>query len=141
MAAPATANPPLRSHAAGMAIGLAGGLVSTGFSALWDERDALAYNAMLLTGISWVYLGFAIADGRRSSIGVQIASALVCLNLAFFGYRWDSRLVVGLGFIAHGVWDWLHHNHRGPTEVRTYYPPFCAVADIVIGIPLLARWV
>jgi hypothetical protein len=63
------------------------------------------------------------------------------LNLAFFGYRWDSRLVVGLGFIANGVWDWLHHNHRGPTEVRTYYPPFCAVADIVIGIPLLAQWV
>ena len=115
--------------------------MSTGFSALWDERDALAYNAMLLTGIGWVYLGFAIADGRRSSIAVQIVSGLVCLNLAFFGYRWDSRLVVGLGFIAHGVWDWLHHNHRGPTEVRTYYPPFCAVADIVIGIPLLAEWV
>ena len=45
MAATAPANPPLRSHAAGMAIGLAGGLVSRGFSALWGERDALAYNA------------------------------------------------------------------------------------------------
>jgi hypothetical protein len=45
--------------------------------ALWSERDALAYNAMLLTRIGWVYLGFAIADGRHSSIGVQIASALV----------------------------------------------------------------
>jgi hypothetical protein len=83
----ALANPLLRSHAAGMTIGLAGGLVSTGFSALWGERDTLAYNAMLLTGIGWVYLGFAIADGRHSSIGVQVASALVCLNLAFFGYR------------------------------------------------------
>jgi hypothetical protein len=70
--------------------------VSTGFSALWSERDAPAYNGMLLTGIGWVYLGFAIGDGRHSSIGVQIASALVCLNLAFFGYRWDSRLVVGV---------------------------------------------
>jgi hypothetical protein len=86
-------------------------------------------------------IGLAGADGRHAWIGVQIVSGLVCLNLAFFGYRWDSRLVVGLGFIAHGVWDWLHHNHRGPTEVRTYYPPFCAVADIVIGIPLLAQWV
>ena len=137
----ARANPPLSSHAAGIAIGLAAGLASTGFSALWGGRDALAYNAMLLTGIGWVYLGFAIAEGRRSSIGIQIVSGLACLSLAFFGYRWDSRLVIGLGFIAHGVWDWLHHNHRGPTAVPTYSPPFCAVADIVIGVPLLAEWV
>ena len=124
-----------------MVVGVVSGLVSTGFSALWDGTDSLAYNAMLLTGIGWVYLGFAIADGRRSAIIIQAVSAFACLGVAFVGFHGDSHLVIGLGFIAHGAWDWLHHNHRGPTEVRTYYPPFCAVADIVIGVPLLSGWV
>jgi hypothetical protein len=25
--------------------------------------------------------------------------------------------------------------------VRSWYPPFCVVADVVIGLPLLAGWV
>jgi hypothetical protein len=36
---------------------------------------------------------------------------------------------------------WVHHNDHGPTHVRTWYPPFCVVADVVIGLPLLAGWV
>jgi hypothetical protein len=131
----------LHAHRRGIALGVLSGLASTGFSALWSDTDALAYNAMLLTGIAWVYVGFAIADGRAGSIAVQVLVATAALGCAFFGFRADSGLIIGLGFIAHGAWDWLHHNRGGATPVRTYYPPFCAVADIVIGIPVLAAWV
>jgi hypothetical protein len=27
------------------------------------------------------------------------------------------------------------------TSARSWYPPFCVVADVVIGLPLLAGWV
>jgi hypothetical protein len=137
----APAHPPLRSHVRGMAVGFALGLIATGSSALADRDDALVLNAILLAWIGSVYIGFAIADGRRSSIGVQIVSALVFLEVGYYGYQLDSRLLLGIGFIAHAAWDWLHHNDHGPTRVRNWYPPFCAVADVVIGVPLLAEWV
>jgi hypothetical protein len=49
-------------------------------------------------------------------------------------------VLLGLGFIAHGAWDWVHHDGHGPTRVRTWYPPFCVVVDVVTGVPLLAGW-
>jgi hypothetical protein len=122
-------------------VGFALGLGAVAYSALAGRDDALVFNAVLLAWIASVYVGFAIADGRRASIAVQAVSALVFLELAYLGYRLDSRLLLGIGFIAHGAWDWLHHDNRGFTPVRTWYPPFCAVADIVIGVPLLAEWV
>jgi hypothetical protein len=64
----------------------------------------------------------------------------VFLNLAFLGVQHDSELLLGLGFVAHAAWDWLHHDGHGPTHVRTWYPPFCVVADLVIAVPLLAGW-
>ena len=115
-------------------------LVSIGFSGLLDRDDALVYNAILLGGIGSVYVGFAIADGRRSAIAVQMVSALAFLGVAYYGYAWDSRVLLGIGFLAHGAWDWLHHDGHGPTEVRTWYPPFCAVADVVLAVPLFADW-
>jgi hypothetical protein len=63
------------------------------------------------------------------------------VGFGYYGYQLDSRLLLGIGFIAHGAWDWLHHNDHGFTRVRNWYPPFCAVADVVIGVPLLAEWV
>jgi uncharacterized protein DUF6010 len=124
-----------------MVAGLALGLVAVATAALAARDDALVFNAILLAWIGSVYLGFAIAEGRRSSIAVQAVAALVFLEIGYYGYQLDSRLLLGIGFIAHGAWDWLHHENRGPTRVRTWYPPLCVVADVVIGVPLLAEWV
>jgi hypothetical protein len=76
-----------------MAVGFALGLVATATSVLADRDDALVFNAILLAWIGSVYLGFAIADGRRTSIGVQIVSALVFLELGYYGYQLDSRVM------------------------------------------------
>ncbi len=130
----------LRRHARGIAVGLALGLVTDAFAALLNHEDALVYLAIVLAAIGWVYLGFAIADGRPSAIAVQAGSAVVFLNVAFLGAQHDSELLLGLGFLAHAAWDWLHHDGHGPTHVRTWYPPFCVVADVVIAVPLLAGW-
>ena len=57
--------------------------------------------------------------------------------MAQIGIREESNQLLGLGFIAHGLWDVFHHEGHGWTRVRTYYPPFCAVADFVIGAAIL----
>jgi hypothetical protein len=132
------AAPPLRTHAPDMVVGLISGVVAI-TTALFasNSDDARMMLGTLLAGIGFVYIGFAVSDGRVRSIVIQAISALVFLNLAQIGIREESNLLLGLGFIAHGVWDALHHEHRGWTHVRTYYPPFCAAADFVIGGAIL----
>jgi hypothetical protein len=130
-----------RRHARGMAVGFALGLASNAFAAPLSAADARVYLGIVLAGIAWVYLGFAIADGRPSAIAVQAICAAVFLNVAFVGVQLDSALLLGLGYVAHAGWDWLHHDGHGPTRVRTWYPPFCVVADLVIAAPVLAGWI
>jgi hypothetical protein len=127
----------MKRHLPGMAVGLALGLLSNAFAFALGEGEAFVYRGILLAGIAWVYFGFAVADGRRSAIAIQAIAALVFFNVAFIGAREESELLLGLGFLAHAGWDWLHHDGHGPTAVRSWYPPFCVVADVVIAIPLL----
>ena len=128
-------------HTRGMAVGLASGLAAIAFAALLPDAVAYIYLGAQLAGIGWVYFGFGVADGRPSAIAVQILSAGAFLTVGFLGAYHESTVLLGVGFLAHGGWDWLHHNDHGPTHVRTWYPPFCVVADVVIGLPLLAGWV
>lgn len=102
-----------------------------------NADDARLSLGTLLAGIGFVYLGFAVSDGRKSAIVIQAVSALAFLWVAQIGIREESNLLLGLGFVAHGLWDVFHHEGRGWARVRTYYPPFCAVADFVIGAAIL----
>jgi hypothetical protein len=131
----------LSPEARGMAIGLAGGLVCVAFAAVLPDAVAYLYLGAQLAGVGWVYFGFGVADGRLSSIAVELLSASAFLAVGFLGAYHHSPLVLGLGFLAHGGWDWLHHNGHGPTRVRTWYPPFCVVVDTVTAVPVLAGWI
>jgi hypothetical protein len=127
----------LGAHTRGMVVGLVAGLAAIAFAALLADDVAYVYLGAQLAGIGWVYFGFGVADGRPSAIAVQAASAGAFLTVGFLGAYHQSALLLGIGYLAHGAWDWLHHNDHGPTHVRTWYPPFCVVADVVIGLPLL----
>jgi hypothetical protein len=133
----AAARPSLRTHVTGMVVGGALGFVGVIEAALLSRQDAFIFLGVLLGGIGSVYLGFAIADGRTSAIAVQIASALVFINVAFLGVVHESAVLLGLGYLGHAAWDAIHHEGHGPTHVRTWYPPFCVVADVVLAAALL----
>jgi hypothetical protein len=141
MTAATPVHPPLRSHWRGMAGGFALAVLGTAFAALASHDNAVVFDAVLLAAIAWVYIGFAIAEGRPSSIAVQIVAGAAFLLAACYGALWDSPQMLGAGFLAHGIWDCVHHNDHGPTHVRAWYPPFCAVADLVLAVPLLVGWV
>ena len=110
-----------------------GGLATLGL----DDSDVTIFAGSALAAIAGVYLGFAIADGRTSAIAVQAAAMFVFVIVAYIGIEEGSKAVIGAGWVAHGFWDAIHHEHRGPTEVKTWYPPFCATADLVVGVPLI----
>jgi hypothetical protein len=124
-------------HGRGMVVGLVLALAAWPLWLLMDDEQHRLLAGLLLAGIGTAYVGFAIADGRTSAIVVQSVGAVVFILVAYAGVQTESDLVLGLGFLGHGAWDWLHHSDGGPTHVRTWYPPFCAVADVTLALPLL----
>jgi hypothetical protein len=125
-----------RAILVGFAAAALGGLATLGL----DETESTIFAGAALAAIAGVYLGFAVADGRRSAIAIQAFFMLAFVVVAYIGVTEDSKALIGAGWLAHGFWDALHHEHHGPTEVKTWYPPFCATADLAVGVPLIAGW-
>jgi hypothetical protein len=76
----------------------------------WWLDPATVY-ALSLTLIAAVYIGFAVADGRRTVIAVEAGIAGVFVVVAAAGVTGPAWLLV-LGLSGHGVKDfWQHRSH------------------------------
>jgi hypothetical protein len=78
-----------------------------------------------------------VADGRRSALLVQAGELLGFTALTALAVQRDSPGLLGAGWLAHVTWDALHHRGRGPTRVRSWYPPLCIGYDVAVAAPLL----
>jgi hypothetical protein len=91
--------------------------------------DAATIYALGLVGIAFIYIGFAVADGRWIVLAVEsgVASAFVIIAAAAItGTPW--LLVVGL--VGHGLKDLWQHHRQFVANTR-WWPPFCLVVDWV----------
>jgi hypothetical protein len=89
--------------------------------------DAATVYAFGLVLIASVYIGFAVADGRRTVLAVECTVAgifVIIAAAAVVGSPW--LLVVGLA--GHGLKDLWQHRRQFVANTR-WWPPFCAVAD------------
>jgi hypothetical protein len=77
--------------------------------------------ALGLALIAAIYIGFAVADGRRHVLAVETAVAAVST-----GTLW---LIVA-GLVGHGVKDMWQHR-TGFVAGTRWWPPFCAAVDFV----------
>jgi len=65
-----------------------------------------------------ILIGFAAAAvGGLLTLGLDDTEATI-----FAGAGLAAKALIGAGWIAHGFWDAIHHEHHGPTEVKTWYP-------------------
>ena len=67
----------------------------------------------------------------------RAASLLGFTALAAIAVQRDSPGLLGAGWQAHTAWDALHYRGRGPTRVRSWYPPVCIGDDMALAAPLL----
>ena len=85
--------------------------------------------ALSLSLIAAVYIGFAVADGRRHVLVVETVVAtgfVVVAAAAVTGSGW--LIVAGLG--GHGLKDLWQHRTQFVATTR-WWPPFCATVDFV----------
>jgi hypothetical protein len=87
-----------------------GGLQAASPLGFWWLDPATVY-ALSLILIAAVYIGFAVADGRRRVIAVEAGIAAVFVVVAAAGVTGPAWLLV-LGFAGHGLKDLWQHRHQ-----------------------------
>ena len=107
--------------------------------------DPATVHALGLTLIAAVYIGFAVADGRRHVLAVEVIVAAVFVIIAAAGVTGPLWLIVA-GLAGHGAKDMWQHR-TGFVAGTRWWPPFCAAVDfvaaalvavaIVAGVPFL----
>ena len=133
---PVEGHPPVpRSLRAPVLWGVVVGLLQTASPyAFWWLDPATIY-AIGLCFIAAVYIGFAVADGRRTVLVVESCVATVFVVLAAIGVTGPVWLLV-LGFAGHGVKDLWQHRTQYVATTR-WWPPFCLVVDWVVAAALV----
>ena len=97
------------------------------------------YSLGLLT-LPGLYAFFALQAGEQA-VGVRemmygAPYVVAGLVFAFVSVR-QSAVVVGVFWLLHGLYDLVHSQLITNTGVPDWYPIFCFVVDVVIGVYLL----
>jgi len=108
-----------------------GGIQAASPLAVWWLTPATVY-ALELVLIVAVYIGFAVADGRKQIIAVECCVAATFVVLAAAAVTGPAWLLV-LGYAGHGVKDLWQHRRRYVTQTR-WWPPFCLVVDWIVAL-------
>jgi hypothetical protein len=82
--------------------------------------------------IAAVYIGFAVADGRRQVIAVECCVAVTFVVLAAASITGPAWLIV-LGYAGHGAKDLWQHRRRYVAQTP-WWPPFCLVVDWIVAL-------
>jgi hypothetical protein len=99
--------------------------------AFWWLDPATVY-ALGLAAIAFVYIGFAVADGRVRIIAVESLVAMAFVVVAAAGVT-GSAWLLAFGLAAHGVKDVWQQRSRFVVGTR-WWPPFCAAVDWVAAL-------
>jgi len=100
------------------------------------DAHRLPVHAVLLSAIGAVYVGFAIADGRRRMLVLESTGALAFVGLATAGLVYGTA-VLAAGYALHAVWDVLHHDSHVPNRHAPWYIPLCVVYDVAVALYLV----
>jgi hypothetical protein len=85
--------------------------------------------ALSLPLIAAVYIGLAVADGRRHVVAVETTVASAFVVVAAAAVTGSAWLIVA-GLVGHGLKDMWQHRTGFVTGTR-WWPPFCAAVDFV----------
>jgi fucose 4-O-acetylase-like acetyltransferase len=95
---------------------------------------AVTVYSLGLSLIAAVYIGFAVADGRRSVIAVESIVAAVFVVVAAIAAAASPWFLVA-GLAGHGAKDLWQHRTGYVADTR-WWPPFCATVDWLAALIL-----
>ena len=133
-----------RGGRSGWLAALMAGVIFAGVTLLIPSllaRDtAFGLLAILLGMIASVYLGYALNDGRLRAFQVEYIGMVAFAALATIALARHSAVLLALGYLAHGLWDLIHHRRNVDTRMPWWYVPLCLGYDTVVAIYVVARF-
>ena len=109
------------------------GLITTFFVILFLEVfksfDKKLMGSFALSGIAFIYVGFAWSD--LPSLAIVVVGVAVFLFLAYYAVTRDYRLIA-LGLVLHGIWDMIYPHFT--SVVPQGYDLFCITIDFLLAI-------
>lgn len=97
------------------------------------ENQVLNGLALFLAFTACVYPGALLAQqSSRRTVVSEIGAGGATFVLAWMGVAYHP-LLIALGYVWHGIWDWLHHTDYVATRTARWFPPACAAFDFVVA--------
>lgn len=113
-----------------------GVLLGVGIAALGKftrfDQDRSFYFTVLVVIASY-YVLFAVMGGSGQALIWELVVAAVFSTVAIVGALFFPRLV-GMGIVAHGLFDFVHDGIVENQGVPTWWPGFCGSIDVVLGL-------
>lgn len=97
------------------------------------DRDRSFYPVILIVIASYYPLFALIA---RDAVLIELTIAGVFFLIAVSGtlrFKW----LIGIGLMLHGGLDMVYYIHPLSTGVPHWWPVFCAVVDVILGVAAL----
>src|SRR5919199_7008732 len=121
-----------RAERAAVGWGVIGGVAQAATPLTFWWLPAATVYAVGLVLIAAVYIGFAVADGRRHVLAVETAVTSGFVILAAVAVTGTPWLLVA-GLVGHGLKDLWQHRTDFVANTR-WWPPFCASVDFVAAL-------
>jgi len=115
-------------------IGISSGLLTIIIFVLLKQFDKKLVYGLILTGIGFLYVGFAWMN--LQALIVNCAQAIFFLFFAYYGVKKGFYLLAA-GYFLHGTWDIVYHLFQDTSLIPPDYNLFCMSIDYIIGFYLL----
>ncbi|MBB4858599.1 hypothetical protein HNO88_001925 [Novosphingobium chloroacetimidivorans] len=127
-------------HGGAALVGIVLSLATLPLHLVLDTRQSVDISAVVVAVIGAIYVGFALQRGSIKQIVVGSIVAACFAGVALAGLWWNPWIIPA-GYVAHGLWDAVHHwRSHDLVEIPHWYPPFCAAFDWLYAIGLSIIW-
>ena len=96
------------------------------------DKDRSFYSTVLVIIASY-YVLFAVLDGSAHALAWELVIAVAFSAVAIIGALVVPTLV-GIGIIAHGLFDLVHDVFITNSGVPSWWPSFCGSIDVLLGL-------
>ena len=96
------------------------------------DQDRSFYPTVLIV-IAAYYILFAVMGGSRHALAWELVVAIAFSTVAIMGALY-LPVLVGVGIVAHGLFDFVHHTMIQDAGVPDWWPGFCGSLDVVLGL-------
>jgi len=114
-------------------IGISSGIIIIILFSILRNFDKKVIYSLILSGIGFLYVGFAWTD--LSALFTNGVQAVIVVFIAYYGNK--NIRVLASGYFLHGIWDLIYHTFQNPGLLPPNYDLFCMSIDFTMGLYIL----